>query len=134
MLGGSGSVTHNCSSVLIVDRRCFTCLSPFGRLARRGLPTRTLSQVPFPVHFNTFVLRIQAGMPSAGVFMYASTSYRGYTWLNPNPTHRALPVEMLQGLVPVRPHLASLLFSKRRACPLAPEWFRFLQSTVQSSL
>src|SRR5258707_5160141 len=62
-----------------------------------------------------------------GVFMYASTCYHGYTWLNPNPAHRALRVEMLLGLVPARPHLASLLFSKRRACPLAPEWFRFLQ-------
>src|SRR5258708_6106453 len=127
MLGGSGSVTHTCPSVLIVDRRCFTCLSPFGRLARRGLPYTNAFSGAFPVHFNTFVLRIQTGVPSAGVVMYASTSYRGYTRLNPKPAHRALPVEMLLGLVPVRPHLASLLFSKRRACPLAPEWFRFLQ-------
>jgi len=60
MLGGSGSVTHNCSAVPVVGRRCFTCLSPFSRLVHRSPPYLDVFQVPFPVHCNTFVLKVSS--------------------------------------------------------------------------
>src|SRR5436190_23630686 len=78
MLGGSGSVVHNRSAVLVVGLRYFTGLSPFDRLARRGLPWRFL-RCPFPIHSNTFVLRIQAGclsLPSGTDRLRAFLAYR----------------------------------------------------------
>src|SRR6266487_2013543 len=69
MLGGSGSVIHNRSVVLVVRLRCFTCLSPFGRPVVTHSPWMFSSVLVsvHSVHCNTFVLAIQTGIPFVGL-------------------------------------------------------------------
>src|SRR2546423_11554502 len=56
--------------------------------------------------FLSFSAAIVAGTGQFGEFMHASTSSHAYTQLNPSPTHQAVFVEMLLGLVPFQPRLA----------------------------